>query len=164
MTKTFMPPATIKIIEHTDLTCRAVVQQAFEHVLELGLLQPGKLSLNRCNKRLNHHFREGCLNKNWTGDNLSARENINDRRQVYNEYWSHSSLNNQTLAEFAARWRNGEMKRNHPKLLTVSCREYKIQTIDCLLSLIKNMKRGLTILFLRNQQPSLSAYFITCIQ
>jgi len=50
------------------------------------------------------------MNEHWFSDILHARKMINEWRQDYNESRPHSSLNNQTPADFAAGRRNGKLE------------------------------------------------------
>lgn len=101
-------PATIKTDQGPEFTCRALDQWAFEHGVELRLIQPGKPTQNGFIESFNGRFRDECLNEHWFSDILHAREIINDWLQDYNECRPHSSLNYLTPAEFAAGWRNGK--------------------------------------------------------
>ena len=101
-------PATIRTDQGPEFTCRALDQWAFEHGVELRLIQPGKPTQNGFIESFNGRFRDECLNEHWFSDILHAREIINDWRQDYNECRPHSSLDYQTPAEFAAGWRNGK--------------------------------------------------------
>ncbi|HBS5992458.1 TPA: transposase, partial [Klebsiella pneumoniae] len=83
-------------------------QWAFEHGVELRLIQPGKPTQNGFIESFNGRFRDECLNEHWFSDIVHARKIINDWRQDYNECRPHSALNYQTPSEFAARWRNGK--------------------------------------------------------
>nr|GME07234.1 IS3 family transposase [Ipomoea batatas]GME07342.1 IS3 family transposase [Ipomoea batatas] len=101
-------PATIRTDHGPEFTCRALDQWAFEHSVELRLIQPGKPTQNGFIESFNGRFRDECLNEHWFSDVLHARKIINDWRQDYNESRPHSSLNYQTPSEFAAGWRNGK--------------------------------------------------------
>ncbi|WP_152931529.1 IS3 family transposase [Pantoea agglomerans] len=101
-------PAMIRTDQGPEFTCRALDQWAFEHGVELRLIQPGKRTQNGFIESFNGRFRDECLNKHWFSDVLHARKIINDRRQDYNESRPHSSLNYQTTAEFAAGWGIGK--------------------------------------------------------
>ena len=103
-------PATIRTDQGPEFTCRALDQWAFEHGVELRLIQPGKPTQNGFIESFNGRFRDECLNEHWFSDILHARKIINDWRQDYNESRPHSSLNYQTPAEFAASWRNGKLE------------------------------------------------------
>ena len=89
------------ISDATFYTCRALDQWAFEHGVELRLIQPGKPTQNGFIESFNGRFRDECLNEHWFSDILHARKTINDWRQDYNECRPHSSLDYQTPAEFA---------------------------------------------------------------
>jgi putative transposase len=91
-----------------EFTCRALDQWAFEHGVELRLIQPGKPTQNGFIESFNGRFRDECLNEHWFSDIAYARKTINDWRQDYNERRPHSSLDYLTPAEFAANWRNGK--------------------------------------------------------
>ncbi|WP_156884934.1 IS3 family transposase [Kosakonia cowanii] len=99
-------PTTIRTDQGLEFTCRALDQWAFEHGVELRLIQPGKPTQNGFIESFNGRFRDECLNKHWFSDILHARKTINDWRQDYNECRPHSSLDHQTPAEFATDWRN----------------------------------------------------------
>lgn len=101
-------PATIRTDQGTEFTCRALDQWAFEHSVELRLIQPGKPTQNGFIESFNGRLRDECLNEHGFSDITYARKTINDRRQDYNECRPHSSLDYQTPAEFAADWRNGK--------------------------------------------------------
>jgi putative transposase len=103
-------PATIRTDQGPEFTCRALDQWAFEHGVELCLIQPGKPTQNGFIESFNGRFRDECLNEHWFSDILHARKIINDWRQDYNESRPHSSLKYQTPAEFAASWRNGKLE------------------------------------------------------
>ncbi|WP_072133330.1 IS3 family transposase [Escherichia coli] len=101
-------PATIRTDQGPEFTCRALDQWAFEHGVELRLIQPGKPTQNGFIESFNGRFRDECLNEHWFSDIVHARKIINDWRLDYNECRPHSSLNYLTPAEFAAGWRNGK--------------------------------------------------------
>ncbi len=100
-------PATIRTDRGPEFTCRALDQWAFEHGVELRLIQPGKPTQNGFIESFNGRFRDECLNEHWFSDIVHARKIINDWRQDYNECRPHSTLNYQTPSEFAAGWRKG---------------------------------------------------------
>jgi len=101
-------PATIRTDPGPEFTCRVLDQRAFEHAVELRLIQPGKPTQNGFIESFNGRFRDECLNEHRFNDIVHARKIINDWRQDYNECRLHSTLNYQTPSEFAARWRNGK--------------------------------------------------------
>lgn len=101
-------PASIRTNQGPEFTCRALDQWAFEHGVELRLIQPGKPTQNEFIESFNGRFRDEYLNEHWFSDILHARKTINDWRQDYNECRPHSSLDYQTPVEFATDWRNRE--------------------------------------------------------
>ena len=100
-------PATIRTDQGPEFTCRALDQWAFEHGVELRLIQPGKPTQNGFIESFNGRFRDECLNEYWFSDISHARKTISEWRQDYNECRPHSTLNYQTPSEFAAGWRKG---------------------------------------------------------
>jgi putative transposase len=99
-------PATIRTDQGPEFSCRALEQWAFEHGVELRLIQPGKPTQNGVIESFNGRFRDECLNEHWFSDIVHARGIINNWREDYNEWLPFSSLNYQTSAEFAAGLRN----------------------------------------------------------
>ena len=55
-------PATIRTDQGPEFTCRALDQWAFEHGVELRLIQPGKPTQNEFVESFNGRFRDECLN------------------------------------------------------------------------------------------------------
>lgn len=76
--------------------------------MKLRLIQPGKPMQNEFIESFNARFRDECLNEPCFSEIRRTRKTITDWRQDYNVCRPHSSLDHQTPAEFAARWRNGE--------------------------------------------------------
>jgi len=105
-------PATIRTDQGPEFTCRALDQWAFEHGVELRLIQPGKPTQNGFIESFNGRFRDKCLNEHWFSDIVYARKIVNNWRQDYNECRPHSSLNYQTPSAFAAGWRNRKLESN----------------------------------------------------
>lgn len=101
-------PATIRTDQGPEFTCRAQEEWAFEHGVELRLIQLGKPTQNGFSESFNGRFLDECLNEHWFSDIVHARKIINDWRQDYNDCRPHSALKYQTPSEFAARWRNGK--------------------------------------------------------
>lgn len=94
--------ATIRTDQGPQFTRRAHDQWAFEHGVELRLIQPGKPTQNGFIESLNGRVRDECLNEHWFSDIVHAMKTINNWWQYYNECRPHSSLNYQTPSEFAA--------------------------------------------------------------
>lgn len=62
--------------------------------------RPGKPTDNALVESFNGSLRDECLNVHWFLSLEDAQEKIEHWRQEYNQYRPHSSLNNQTPAEF----------------------------------------------------------------
>lgn len=92
-------PATITIVQSPEFTCHTLGQWAFEHGVELRLVQPGKPTQNGFIESFNSRFRDKCLNEHWFSDILSTQKIINGWQQDYNECRPHSSLNYQRLVK-----------------------------------------------------------------
>lgn len=101
-------PTTIRTDQGPGFSCCALDQWAFEHDVEMCLIQPGKQTQNGFIESFNGRFRDEGLNEDRFSDIVHGRKMINEWRQDYNECRPHSSLNYQTPAEFAADWRNGK--------------------------------------------------------
>lgn len=89
-------PATIRKDQGPEFTCRALDQWAFEHNVELRLIQPGKPTQNGFIESFNGRFRDECPNEHWFHDIVHAKAIISAWRRDYNECRSHSLLNYQT--------------------------------------------------------------------
>ncbi len=85
-------PTMIKTDQGPEFTCHALDQWAFEHGVELRLIQPGKSTQNGFIESFNGRFRYECLNGHWFSDIFHARKIINDWRQGNNECRPHTSL------------------------------------------------------------------------
>jgi putative transposase len=62
----------------------------------------------------NAKVRAECLDQHWFTSLEEAKEEIEAWRQDYNEVRPHSSLNDQTPAEFLARWQQQQNKEKAP--------------------------------------------------
>ncbi len=98
-------PATIRTDQGPEFTCRALDQWAYEHGVELRLIQPGKPTQNGFIESFNGRFRDECLNEHWFSDVSHARKTISEWRQDYNECRPHSTQNYQT-----PRWKVSKRK------------------------------------------------------
>lgn len=66
-------PATIRTDQRPEFTCHALEQWAFEHGIELRLIQPGKPTQNEFIESFNGRFRDECLNEHWFSDIVHAK-------------------------------------------------------------------------------------------
>lgn len=103
-------PVAVRTDQGPEFTGKALDQWAYQHGVELKLIQPGKPMQNGYIESFNGKFRDECLNEHWFSDLTHARELINQWRIDYNENRPHSSLGYQTPLEFAAANRQFEPK------------------------------------------------------
>jgi putative transposase len=99
-------PQTIRTDQGPEFTGRALDQWAYQHGLELRLIEAGKPTQNAYVESFNGKFRDECLNEHWFGTLEEAREIVGSWRLDYNQHRPHSALDYQTPAEFAAAWRS----------------------------------------------------------
>ncbi|WP_220150133.1 IS3 family transposase [Marinobacter pelagius] len=101
-------PKAVRTDQGPEFTGRALDQWAYQHGVELKLIQPGKPMQNGYVESFNGKFRDECLNEHWFRDLAHAREKISNWRLDYNEQRPHSSLGYQTPLEFASALRLGK--------------------------------------------------------
>lgn len=102
-------PAAIRTDQGPEFTGRALDQWAYRNGVQLKLIEPGKPTQNAYIESFNGKFRDECLNEHWFTSLAEARILISAWRRDYNENRPHSALNYQTPAEFAARYRSGQL-------------------------------------------------------
>ena len=98
-------PAAIRTDQGPEFTGKALDQWAYRNGVELKLIQPGKPMQNGYVESFNGKFRDECLNEHWFVSLAQAQAIIGAWRRDYNEFRPHSSLDDLTPAEFAARCR-----------------------------------------------------------
>lgn len=98
-------PRAIRTDQGPEFTGRALDQWAYEHGIDLKLIEPGKPTQNAYIESFNGKFRDECLNEHWFASLAEARALIAAWRRDYNEARPHSSLGYLTPAEFAERAR-----------------------------------------------------------
>lgn len=86
-----------------EFTSRALDNWAYRTGVELRFIQPGKPSQNAFVESFNGHFRDECLNEHWFSSLTETREVIEEWRVDYNTLRPHSSLDDLTPEEYAAR-------------------------------------------------------------
>jgi len=107
-------PMTIRTEQGPEFTCRALDQWAFEHGVELRLIQPGKPTQNGFIKSFNGRFRDECLNEHGFSDILHARKTIMTGGRIItnavpiHRWITRHQLNSQRTGE------TGNMKKNQP--------------------------------------------------
>jgi putative transposase len=105
-------PQTIKVDNGSEFISKAFDAWAHRHGVKLEFSRPGKPTDNAFIESFNGRLRQECLNQTWFLSLADARETIENWRQDYNEYRTHSSLGQQTPSEFVADW---QQTRSDPK-------------------------------------------------
>jgi putative transposase len=110
-------PRAIRTDQGPEFTCKALDQWAYQHGVQLKLIQPGKPTQNAFIESFNGKFRDECLNDHWFTSLPQARSIVAEWRRDYNECRPHSTLNYLTPAEFAARHRNELSDKSQQEIL-----------------------------------------------
>jgi putative transposase len=98
-------PQAIRTDQGPEFTGKALDQWAYEHGVELKLIQAGKPTQNAFIESFNGKLRDECLNEHWFKSLDHARAILNNWRQDYNEQRPHSMLGYITPAEKAEQLR-----------------------------------------------------------
>jgi len=98
-------PRAIRTDQGPEFTGRALDQWAYQHGVQLKLIQPGKPTQNAFVESFNGKFRDECLNEHWFHTLSHARAVIQQWRTDYNERRPHSMLGYRTPAEVAEQLR-----------------------------------------------------------
>lgn len=80
--------------------------------VKLHFIDPGRPMQNGFIESFNGKFRDELLDQNWFTDLADAKEKIESCRQTYNTVRPHSSLNDNTPAEFAGRFEEHKIGEN----------------------------------------------------
>ena len=96
-------PDVIRIDNGSEFTSSAVDGWAYREGIKLDFITRGKPVENAHIESFNGKFRDECLNENWFITLDDAKAKIEAYRIDYNEVRPHSSLDNQTPAEFTRR-------------------------------------------------------------
>jgi putative transposase len=89
------------IVDHgPEFISRALDIWAYRRGIALTFIRPGKPVENAYIESFHSRFRDECLSAHWFLDLADARFHIEHFRRDYNEVRPHSSLGNQTPAEF----------------------------------------------------------------
>lgn len=97
-------PQRIQTDNGSEFISLALDRWAYEHGVTLDYSRPGKPTDNPFIESFNGSFRDECLNTHWFLSLDDARQKIENWRQDYNHFRTHSSLGDVTPAEFAARF------------------------------------------------------------
>jgi len=84
---------------------KALDAWAYRGGVKLHFIRPGKPAENAYVESFNGKFRDDGLNEHWFTSLADARDVIEGWRKDYNDVRPHSSLGNDTAAEFARRAR-----------------------------------------------------------
>lgn len=101
-------PKAIRTDQGPEFTGKALDQWAYQHGVQLKLIQTGKPTQNAFIESFNGRFRDECLNDHWFTSLPQARILITAWRRDYNQHRPHSSLDYLTAAEFAAKHRSSD--------------------------------------------------------
>jgi len=99
-------PRSIRTDQGPEFTGKALDQWAYQHGVEVKLIQAGKPTQNAFVESFNGKLRDECLNEHWFHSIEHARAILRQWRQDYNEHRPHSMLGYQTPAEKAEQLRN----------------------------------------------------------
>jgi hypothetical protein len=94
-------PQRIVLDNGPEFTGKALNQWACEHRVTLQFIEPGKPVQNAFVESFNGTLRNECLNEHWFISLTDAKQLVEDWRIDYNQNRPHSSLGDQTPAEFA---------------------------------------------------------------
>lgn len=94
-------PGSIQVDNGPEFISRSLDWWAYFNGVTLDFSRPGKPTDNAYIESFNGRVRQECLNQHWFLSLEDAQEQIDHWRQDYNEHRPHSSLGNQTPAEFA---------------------------------------------------------------
>jgi putative transposase len=93
-------PTYLRSDKGPEFVSRAILQWLLLAQIHTALIDPGKPWQNATNESFNGKFRDECLSLEWFRSRDEARVVIEQWRQNYNLVRPHSSLQNQTPAEF----------------------------------------------------------------
>lgn len=94
-------PKVIRADQGPEFTGKALDQWAYQHGVQLKLIQAGNPIQNAFIESFNGCIRDECLSDHWFTNLPQARTLIAAWRRDYNQRRPHSSLNYLTPAEFA---------------------------------------------------------------
>jgi putative transposase len=93
---------TISCDKGTEFTSRALDQWAYDQLLKLDFSRPGKPTDNAFIEAFNASVRRECLSQQYLIDAAEARSELQAWQEDYNNFRRHSTLGNQTRAQFRA--------------------------------------------------------------
>ena len=95
-------PTTIACDNGTEFTSRALDQWAYAQRVKLDFSRPGKPTDNAFIEAFNASVRRECLSQHYFIDAAQARSTLRAWQEEYNNFRPHSTLGNQTPAQFRA--------------------------------------------------------------
>ena len=93
-------PRKIQTDNGSEFISKEMDRWAYENKVTMHYSRPGKPTDNPLVESFNGSFRDECLNAHWFLSLEDAKEKIEFWRREYNEYRTHSSLNDLTPSEF----------------------------------------------------------------
>lgn len=93
-------PQRLQTDNGSEFISKTLDRWAYENRVTMDFSRPGKPTDNALVESFNGSLRDECLNVHWFLSLEDAQDKIEHWRQEYNQYRPHSSLNNQTPAEF----------------------------------------------------------------
>lgn len=94
-------PKVIRTDNGKEFCGKAMVTWAYEHGVQLRLIEPGKPNQNAYVESFNGRLRDECLNEHWFTSLLHARTLIETWRREYNEERPKKALGGLTPAAYA---------------------------------------------------------------
>ena len=105
-------PERIRIDNGPEFRSSELCRWAKAREVDLDFIEPGKPMQNAFIESFNGKFRDELLDQNWFTDLSDAKGKIESWRQTYNTVRPHSSLNDDTPAEFAGRFEEQKLNEN----------------------------------------------------
>jgi putative transposase len=106
-------PRKIQTDNGSEFISKEMDRWAYENKVTMHYSRPGKPTDNPLVESFNGSFRDECLNAHWFLSLEDAKEKIEFWRKEYNEYRTHSSLNDLTPSEFIEMYL-ANVKPNNP--------------------------------------------------
>ncbi|WP_455821049.1 IS3 family transposase [Pseudomonas cerasi] len=100
-------PQRLQTDNGSEFISKTLGRWAYENRVTMDFSRPGKPTDNALVESFNGSLRDECLNVHWFLSLEDAQDKIEHWRQEYNQYRPHSSLNNQTPAEFVRSLQTG---------------------------------------------------------
>ena len=102
-------PTTLRSDNGPEFVSHALLAWIVSEGIRTGLIEPGKPWQNGTCESFSGRFRDECLSVEWFRSREEARVLIEKWRKHYNEDRPHSSLDNMTPSDYAARLACGEI-------------------------------------------------------